>query len=337
MKRIVVCADGTWNRPDEEVCEQTNVAKIYQALCGRRAIRRPLRILGEASDGVEQIVFYHAGVRTHMYDQYTGIFGFGLNKNIMDCYRVIAEHYELGDEIYLFGFSRGAYTVRSLGGLLARQGIPTFKEEVFKEEALKKSWNSYRNQVKNFASNIDIDDIACIGVWDTVGSLGIPNISSIDISAINFGFIDREIIDAISTYQFHDVKLSPKVKCAFHAVALDERRRTFLPTLWEKPDPQQKCTFAQEWFRGVHSDIGGGYVHSGLSDITLEWMINCVSKSTNLQFSYKNSISINPDSRDRLHDEWHPCYGDRVWREIIGEVPFEPKPNKSTSNQSTPA
>ncbi len=247
-KRIIICSDGTWNSPVEG--EATNVLKLARSI-------KPV-----AADGNPQVVFYDWGVGTDTHTITGGAFGVGLDKNIQDAYRFIVHNYNPGDELFLFGFSRGAYTVRSLAGFIRNVGI--LKRP--KAELIPKAYNLYRSKSKpksarskkfrkdnSVANETPID---FLGVWDTVGSLGIP---------FSFlGFLNDK-------YEFHDTKLSRIIKHARHAVAIDEKRDDFKPALWDIKDSNQDVK--QVWFAGVHSDVGGGYKDSGISDIALKWMI----------------------------------------------------------------
>ncbi|MDQ4146150.1 MAG: DUF2235 domain-containing protein [Pseudomonadota bacterium] len=262
-KRLVICSDGTWNIPDRKdrgrVCP-SNVAKMALAV----APRDP--------QGVEQQVFYNKGVGTGAFDRLRGgAFGWGLSKNIQDVYRFIVERYELGDEIFLFGFSRGAYTVRSAAGLIRNCGV--LKRE--HKGKVVEAYNLYRRRDdashptgveaqlfrRQFSTEVRI---RFIGVWDTVGALGIPvGIPWLPVSWLHF--INKR-------WEFHDVKLSTFVDNAYHALAIDEKRPQFTPTLWEQQPDAQSQHMEQVWFAGVHTNVGGGYQDTGLSDITFLWM-----------------------------------------------------------------
>jgi uncharacterized protein (DUF2235 family) len=275
MRRLVICADGTWNRPDDdpedEVDTSTNVLKMARTL-------RPVTT-DAAGREVSQIAYYHPGVGTgNKVDKVVGgALGKGIDDNIIECYRFLVHNYVPGDEIYLFGFSRGAYTVRSLSGLIRNSGLVRLEFEAMIPEA----YTLYRDRNPEKHPNQDAAvsfrerfardvDVTCIGVWDTVGSLGIP-----------LGLFER----VNRKYEFHDVRLSGRVRHAFHALAIDERRKPFAPTLWEQPkDDEGRNWLEQAWFAGVHSDIGGGYPDDGLSDVTLKWMIDRVSTKCGLQF-----------------------------------------------------
>lgn len=256
MKRLVVCCDGTWNTADQE-CDgdpcPTNVARLAAAVAGSDA------------DGVEQRVFYLRGVGTSRWERIRGgAFGFGLSDNVKAAYRVIAEHFEPGDEIFLFGFSRGAYTARSTAGFIRNAGI-------LRRQHLRRIGDAYdlyrdsRTHPRALESQLfrrsfsEETRIRCIGVWDTVGALGIP------LSGV-------PVIDSINRrWAFHDTTLSSTVDNAFQALAVDEQRRPFEPSLWQRqPHPTQRLE--QVWFAGVHCDVGGGYPDSGLADLALAWM-----------------------------------------------------------------
>lgn len=257
-KRIVVCADGTWNRPEKDLAKDfpTNVLRMARAIDPR------------GSAGITQQVFYDWGIGSYYEQVLGGATGKGLNKNIMDDYRYIVQNYQPGDEIFLFGFSRGAYTVRSLSGLIYNCGILKRPDARLIEEAFehyKKPGYSYapdgeKSIAFREAHSHKSRNIKFVGVWDTVGALGIP---------ISFlGLLDKKD-------EFYDTKIGPNVDIARHAMAIDEVRSDFEPTIWE---PREKLDLKQVWFAGVHSNIGGSYApdkQTGglLSDIPLQWMM----------------------------------------------------------------
>lgn len=258
MKRLVVCCDGTWNSLDQlrgGTASPTNVAKLAY------------RIEKSAPGGVPQIVFYDEGIGLgNLSDRVLGAaFGAGLDEHIFRAYRFLVANYELGDEIFLFGFSRGAYTARSLAGMIRKCGVLN-REQL---EDYRKAVALYRNgdhpddaRPREFRDRASIGGdrpiaIKMIGVWDTVGALGIPLTQLKWITAPH--------------YAFHDVELSGSVERAYHALAIDEHRDPFTPTLWP-PIPKAQ-TIEQVWFAGTHSNVGGGCPDHGLSDIALGWMI----------------------------------------------------------------
>ncbi|HJU37185.1 MAG TPA: DUF2235 domain-containing protein [Gaiellaceae bacterium] len=259
MKRLIVCCDGTWNRPQEVsdgVPAPTNVAKLALALAD------------EDHEGNEQRLHYQAGVGTRRFERFAGgAFGFGLSRNILACYRFLVDNYAPGDKLYFFGFSRGAYTARSLAGLVRNSGILRPEER----DRIRDAYALYRRPDKELAPNSIAAAlfrrshsyaetyIDFVGVWDTVGALGIP--------------IDGFRLPLLSKlWRFHDTDLSRYVLNAYHALAIDERRRPFRPTVWHQQPGAQGQTLEQVWFAGVHSDVGGGYSDTDLSEIPLLWM-----------------------------------------------------------------
>ena len=262
-KRLVVCCDGTWNRPDQvtqapasaggaamTVAAPTNVAKLASAVAARDTA------------GVEQCMYYHRGVGTTRGERLRGgAFGFGLAGNVRDAYRFLVSCYEPGDELYLFGFSRGAFTARSVAGFVRNAGIlrPEHADRLGDAYALYRSRGAHpvSTEATLFRRTYSYETrIRFIGVWETVGALGIP--------LNGFRWLNRR-------NQFHDVALSSTVDAAYQALAVDERRRPFRPAVWLPPGTDTQVV-EQVWFAGVHCDVGGGNAHHGLSDITLDWM-----------------------------------------------------------------
>jgi uncharacterized protein (DUF2235 family) len=270
MKRIIICCDGTWNTPDKQedgIPIATNVVKVAQAVREK-----------DAKD-IKQLMYYDPGVGTsgnwfkRLYDGATGA---GLMRNILEAYRFLIHNYEKGDELFFFGFSRGAFTVRSLGGLIRNSGILLPRHIYMLGQAFKlyragrKSTHPKEKEATLFRRTYSVSDITpvkFIGVWDTVGALGNPLLLN---------------IIRVRGNQFHDTDLSSTVECAYQALAIDEKRRQFKATLWhqqpgtgeqrQKRGQEQKQTLEQLWFVGVHSNVGGGYSTTGLSDLALEWM-----------------------------------------------------------------
>jgi uncharacterized protein (DUF2235 family) len=281
MKRIVVCCDGTWNKPgnkDRGQLVETNVEKIYEAI-------------NTESPNTRQVKYYGEGVGTSFSisdELLGGGMGAGIDRHIQDAYKFLMWTYEPGDELYFFGFSRGAYTVRSLAGLIRNCGI--MKPQYL--HLVNEAYHLYRDRtpithpdsdlMKAFKKSYGIEEeisIKLLGVWDTVGALGIP--------IPWFKWWNRK-------YQFHDVKLSSQIRYAYHAVAVDERRKLFAPALWELSSAAADQVCEQVWFSGTHSNIGGGYVDSGLSNITLTWMID-KARGAGLEFdeNYISKIECN--------------------------------------------
>lgn len=289
MKRIVVCADGTWQSPESD--NPTHILRIAQAVAPADA------------QGNKQVVFYDWGVGSEG-DHFTGsVTGKGIDKNIMDCYRFIVHNYEPGDQLYLFGFSRGAYTVRSLGGLIRNCGILRRKfagridaaYELYRQRG--KASSPSEDKARDFRARnawADISGIEFIGVFDTVGSLGIP----------------APFLGTLGTarYLFHDTEPSSIIRHARHAVAIDENREDFSPALWShKPSIDLK----QVWFSGVHTDIGGGYADHSLGDHAGAW-IATEAEATGLVLEPHLYEDLRPDYRASKHNEYKGFY--RVMR-----------------------
>lgn len=264
MKRLIVCCDGTWQKLTSPY--PTNVVKIAQAI-------KPI-----ASDGTPQVLYYDEGVGTEDKADllFGGAFGKGIDQNIQDAYRFLCLNYVDGDEIYLFGFSRGAYTVRSLAGLLYNSGV-------LKRENIRQAPEAYElycnrgtgpsdQEAKDFRKENSLGsrvDITLLGCWDTVGSLGIPELSS-------FGHLSQQIN---KKYKFHDTKLNKKIKNALHAVAIDEQRKVFNVTPMQKHPDAPDQVLRQVWFPGDHGCVGGGTKEqSKLADATLKWMIESIGE-----------------------------------------------------------
>jgi uncharacterized protein (DUF2235 family) len=257
MKRIVICFDGTWNKPADEKLPadkriETNVSRFYES------------VKENAADGIKQLKWYDEGVGTQWYDKFIGgAIGAGLEFNIIQGYEFLAKQYEAGDEVYVLGFSRGAYTARSFVGMIRNCGL--VKNELLGFRVAM-AYGIYRTRddgpdsstAQRFKSMFSREiAIKFLGVWDTVGALGIPLHL---LAKFNGKF-----------YEFHDTRLSAIVKNAFHAIAVDEHRLDYDVCLWN-PDAKPEQTLEQRWFVGAHCDVGGGYADRRLSDVTLRWM-----------------------------------------------------------------
>jgi uncharacterized protein (DUF2235 family) len=287
--RLVVCFDGTWNTAED----QTNVSRLYAAIADRDVGCRG------------QLKFYDQGVGTQLGERVRGgTLGRGLDRNILEGYCWLVNNYhakgetwkeedrhgenpvEGPDELFFFGFSRGAYTARSLGGMVNRCGI--LNKDLFREGGrrrlvtpedplVQEAWALYRAAIQPppYANATSRDAPECVefrrkysapepglaikflGVWDTVGALGIPR--SVDKLALSRG-----------KYEFHDTGLGKVVENAFHAIAIDEHREEYDVTLWTSKHPHQ--TVEQRWFPGAHSNVGGGYEDDTLPDPPLTWI-----------------------------------------------------------------
>lgn len=301
MKRIISCSDGTWNQPgtkDRGTAVKTNVAKMYECICAT------------GNNGIAQVKIYDQGVGTG----YTwkdrllgGATGAGIDKNIKDIYTFFVLNYQPGDELYLFGFSRGAYTARSLGGFIRNCGI--LKKEYI--HLIHEAYNLYRDRndytrpdsdlMKSFRAAYCVENLTpihFIGVWDTVGALGIP--------------LPWYRLANLHRYKFHDVTLSSYVRHAYQALAIDERRAIFSPALWEKSNtvksnPGHPQQLEQRWFAGVHANVGGGYADCGLSNLCLQWLLD---KAQAAGLCYHEPPLVEPRDCDKgeLRNSYTPLY-----------------------------
>jgi uncharacterized protein (DUF2235 family) len=273
-KRLALFFDGTWNKPENN----TNVWRLN------------LMLAEKGVDGVPQIKFYDQGVGTHWFDRISGgAFGFGLSENVRLGYRWLMEHYNPGDEIFVFGFSRGAFTARSLTGIIARCGLlkpdaPMSFMQVYaryqKGDTVRPIYKLRYDRAQG-QTDFDFEEkalldytyyrpnlIKMVGVWDTVGSLGVP-LGNVP------GFSSR-------TMGFHDTHLSKIVQNLYQALALDEERNPYWAVLWttfvpNKPDPAetQQVTdrmIEQRWFSGAHCNVGGGYLNDLMPQRPLAWI-----------------------------------------------------------------
>lgn len=341
-KNIIFLADGTWNgksmdKDNDGVFESTNVLRLYQNLAGDSASdavdNEDEKTLLDAAQQPRQVAKYLHGVGDSgnlITKIVGGSFGAGLISRIVRGYTFISRNYEPGDNIYIAGFSRGAYTARALGGMIAKDGLLNYARLNIqsKEEAYRYGlyvWASYReNQQANLASTainglwrrviglgnpLHTEDmhrdvpIAAIGVWDTVGAMGIP--------------IYENENERADLFRFADTELSLKVKRGFHALALDEHRIDFSPTPWTSRDGIE-----QTWFIGSHSDVGGGYPETGLSDIALDWMSR---KFAEAGVILRDPLAFAPqgDFRAPIHDSRKslPWKGTpRIDRDVSGDA-----------------
>jgi hypothetical protein len=247
--------------------------------------------------GILQVTAYYRGIGTSPSSHlWRGITGAGISQTICDAYAFIADNFILQeDELYLFGFSRGAYTARSLSGLMQWIGVLkkqnlSLLPDCYKQYRLPESKrdSAFRSeQLQEIRLGDASIPIRFLGVWDTVGSLGIP------IPGVNSMF-DRRFVG------FHDMELSKNVNYAFHALALHELRSAFAPALWSKKRPGQ--TVEQAWFPGTHCDVGGGNPNHGLSDGAFLWML-CHAEKLGLEFDHAYIKQVaQPDYRDEIYD-----------------------------------
>lgn len=363
-KKIVFCADGTWNGPEEEndghapgndageLAGLTNVCKCFAWLDG---VIQPSdqwggvemeKILTDAGGNAVQIAKYIHGVGNskEVLDKVAGgAFGVGVVARIARGYTYISRNYEEGDEIVIVGFSRGAYTARALAGLIAGQGLlrPELAsaDDNDRYDTAAAAWFRWRHSQdttfqriadgltefmrlhKAFPNPKPLDknsfvpvDITAVAVWDTVGEMGIP-------------FYHMGV--AIDLFEFCNTTLSPAIKLGVHAVAIDEERIPFTPTLWADDDRVEQALFA-----GGHCDIGGGYADHGLSDSPLLWIVNRLKQpDVGLEFKANPPVSmgLKPDPLGSRHRQW---VEDKAWAFVgVGRRKFPPGINVDASVQ----
>lgn len=312
MKNIVICSDGTGNIAIKG--RGTNVFKLYEAVDFEGHRTDP--------DKIRQIGFYDDGVgtsRLKVLAALGGAFGFGLGRNVRQLYADLARVYEPGDRIFLFGFSRGAFTVRTLSGLIAACGIVDRRHKECRSDGdlrslVSRAYRAYRDRYRTRLIQLfrgpasdkppsvinmrtqwavqhagdrgaDVEPwqvpIAFIGVWDTVDAVGFP----IPGAAALWN-------ETFYRFKFPDHVLGPMIERARHALAIDDERHTFHPLLWDeepKGDGRPKAAAAQDpdrirqvWFSGAHSNVGGGYAKQGMSVVSLAWMMDEVGQTWTL-------------------------------------------------------
>jgi uncharacterized protein (DUF2235 family) len=273
-RQLVLLFDGTWNKPESN----TNVERLRQLIAPLDAHGHPQLVNYIPGVGVTRGISHLLG----------GAFGYGLSGNVLDGYRWLCEQWQPGDRIFLFGFSRGAYTARSLAGLIRKCGLLRCgNDDKVAKSDVSAAYDLYRDASSKPDGDVAVAyraehsievDIHFIGVWDTVGSLGIPDTASW------FPY-------ARARYRFHDTELSRIVKYAYQALALDEHRADFEPAVWTRNPytvkPGESLTskkngqieIEQRWFIGSHSDVGGGNDCDGagrkpdpLPDLPLAWL-----------------------------------------------------------------
>lgn len=275
-RNLVICIDGTWNAPGQkdrdpvhetETGTRTNVLKTWEILTGEQV--DPTRPYGaiarlRASDGLALYINGVGSQGSKLQQGWAGAAGTGTSARIRDAYRFLAERWEPGDRIYGFGFSRGAYAVRSLFSFIEKTGIPA-RSTLVREEELFELFKSYQNNTASVADGRQPAHLEFLGIWDTVGAL-----------AFGTGFGGTHNINPVS------------VKHVYHALALDETRSFFRPSFFPlSSDGNQNIS--ETWFCGAHSNIGGGYKDENLSNIALYWILQ-KAREHGLNADLENSI-----------------------------------------------
>ena len=282
-RNIVVCCDGTGNEYGKK---NTNVVEVYKTL--------------DLEYPEKQIAYYDPGVGT-MGDPAlsTGVgktvnkglglaFGRGMTRNMEDAYRYIMNSYRKGDRLFLFGFSRGAYTARALAGMIHKMGLLKKGSENLIPYALKlykkhpetpDEWRIVNGFKKTFARPCKVH---FMGVWDTVKSVG--------------WFRRRVTLDFTMN--------NPSIRYGRHAVAIDEKRSQYRTNLWGS---KNRSDFREVWFAGVHSDVGGSYEENGLSNVSLKWMLDA-ARSYGMIIDEDKLAAIIPDPMGKMHNPLTPFW-----------------------------
>jgi uncharacterized protein (DUF2235 family) len=331
-KRIALFLDGTWNT----VNDNTNVWRM-KALCAIDA---------------DQISYYSAGVGTQYGQRLKGgLFGYGLDEEVIQAYEWLVENYKPEDRIFIFGFSRGAFTARSLSGLISKCGLlkpgaPISLSQLYARYRKGSTAHTIR-ELKNVPDeNLSFEDrwlkeysmpipIWFQGVWDTVGALGVP-----------FGSLPTV---SRSKYAFLETDLRINNDRAYHALAIDEHREAFAPTLWTKTIEQGVDTYAprqldqveQRWFVGAHADVGGGYANGLLAQVPLKWLMQ---KAELHGLIFKDSVDIDGDENQApVHNSFAEMAGGvyqvcKLWRpyyRTIGGAPVVSEDKTTTTINET--
>ncbi len=303
-RQLVVCMDGSWNDP----AEQTNVRRLFEMLPGdERRVEESGPIRSHLVKSGDQVVAWYldgVGKNGRQRGLLAGTHGISQHDRIIDAYLLLARIYERGDKIWLFGFSRGAWAARCLGAFVVRSGLipPTEADDDAAADNAERIWLNYKEGrgVKRggrFWRYHDETPLRMIGVWETVGELGVPVFDGMRlIEATELGFL-----------QFSNRDLSPRVEHGRQSLAIDEARADFAPTLWT---PREGVK--QVWFPGAHADVGGGYEQRGLSDVALAWMVQEVNDlDAGLHLDPRRlSQALAADSLQNRHDETRGT----VWR-----------------------
>lgn len=292
-RRLILCLDGTWN--DASGATITNIVRL-------RDMIQPGVLEFDNAPPVEQRIYYDEGVGTGagaVDRALGGALGLGLGTNVRQAYRFLSQFYAPGDEIFIFGFSRGAFTARSLAGYVGASGL--LQPQHCTPELEERAWRNYRTDPKDRFPSEGVAlarlchaqvAIQVLGVFDTVGALGIP------VKRLNG--LGRH------WFSFHDARLSSVVKVSLHALAIDEKRGPFSAALWERPFHANNKEVEQVWFPGVHSDVGGGYGEGGIGAIALRWMldrIDALGRKHDFQLVLRPDLPpLSVDAAAPLHD-----------------------------------
>jgi uncharacterized protein (DUF2235 family) len=326
--------DGTWNRPEANT-------SVW---------RTKLLAADSGAEGAGQVAYYHEGVGSKWYTRiHGGAIGAGLSANVAHAYGWLMEHYSEGDQVFLFGFSRGAFTARTLAGMIARCGLLHPGAPLSVGEVLRRYRDSKPGTVGASRSLLELGwlsqeeksrlpqfdgwllthsrrvEIHFIGVWDTVGSLGIP------VGAVR---------GLSKSYQFHNTNPSVLYRNMFQALAIDEHRSPYRANLWTgfQPKGEELATLKpdqrleQRWFVGAHSNVGGGYRSDPLALVPLAWLL---AKATESGLGFKRVLPLTGDEhmgavRDSFGEFLKGAYRlIRLGRRHYRPIGAEPRPTRT--------
>jgi uncharacterized protein (DUF2235 family) len=302
-KNIILCADGTGNKGGSS--PDTNVYKIYNA------------IKINENQSPEQITFYDNGVGTSknkIWRAVTGAFGIGFRENVCDLYKFLARNYNPGDDVFVFGFSRGAAEARAFSGFVAASGLVDGRE--LSKDALERRVNQAFEHYKTEPSELakptkgshGAIPIKFIGVWDTVSALGFPRPwegPGIGMRILNLAF---QLLDKITdhgrlAHNFYNYELTDNVTNACHAIAIDDERMSFEPMIWNENAANPATKIEQVWFAGMHSNVGGGYGRAGLANVALGWMMARAERAgIHFKEGAIETVKGSENVHGRLHD-----------------------------------
>lgn len=327
VKRLALFLDGTWNT----VNDNTNVYRA-KSLC---------------NDSPEQRCYYSKGVGTQAGERLSGgLFGIGIDQEVLRAYEWLVGNYEVGARIFIFGFSRGAFTARSLAGFISicgllKPGSPISLTQIFDRYRQGNAAHSIRALATMPDEGLSQPDLWLKrysraipvwfqGVWDTVGALGVPLPWLPRVSRADFAFLETDL----RINETH----------AFHALAIDEQRRAFAPTLWTKVTNKQGDNYPprtlerveQRWFVGAHANVGGGYPNDLLAQPPLQWLMR---KAAEHELVFNDEVILDGDEvKARIEDSYAQMGGGlyrlltlgRRWYRPIGAAPVE-TPSESTA------
>lgn len=353
-KNIILCSDGTGNKGGKGA--DTNVFRLFNAV--------------DIHDThAEQKTFYDDGVGTSK-NKYlsgiTGAVGFGFKKNVRDLYEFLARYYEPDedDKVFLFGFSRGAATIRAFAGMVQECGLLDIKNSACQKGGAFDE-DEFQNQIdlamkayekiktdKSLAATFKAKavkhprnapdgalQIEMIGVWDTVSALGFPQDWSLAFDWI-FKVLDK-FTDTLFPHNFYNYQLNQNVGHIYHALALDDERTTFHPKVWNEEDDDRPKEMEQVWFAGVHSNVGGGYPRAGKSMVALDWMMERATKhGVRFDKGVHDEVRASANVDGRLYDSRSGAaiyyrYGPRDVTELCKHVPDPVKIHDSVVDRIT--